>query len=203
MKKSILIGLILLSVICQAQVKKDTIAINKPSKLYFIAKGKMGFSQIELTNNNDINGYLFQADFLLSSRLSKKYRLEYGIGFLEFYGNTLNNNRLETVKNESIIIPVNIVYNKEFSNQVSLIYGLGIYANYLVSADIPGYFEENNIGFNLGLGSQIGLNFKLTDNFDFRIMVESQNDFFKIKKDIFEIKQKNPALFSTNLVFKL
>jgi len=204
MKKLILSTLLLLSSISQAQENKEETTKDEKQKLFFIVKGKMGFSQLHLFEYNDINGNVTQADFLLSSRLSDKFRLEYGFGASEFNGNTIYNNQLVSVKNEFIKVPVNLMYNKEFNNNISLIYGIGIYGNYLYKSYIPGYFEGKNVGFNIGANIQIGANFKITDVLDFRIMFESQSDLSKISKQgLIKQQEKKTNLFAINLVYKL
>jgi hypothetical protein len=196
MKKAISLAFAVMSLICNAQEKQEITTQNEQQKLYYTINVKIGFSQLQLLNYNAINGNVTQADFLLSSRLSDKFRLEYGFGASDFNGNTVHNNQLVAVKNEYYRIPINLMYNKAFNEKISLIYGLGIYGNYLHKSNIPGYFEEKNVGFNLGGSLQIGANFNLNDKLDLRIMYECQNDLTKIEKQS-SIKQKQTQ---TNLI---
>jgi hypothetical protein len=204
MKKAISLAFALLPLICSAQEKQELTTQNEKQNLYYVIKAKIGFSQLQLLNSNTINGNVTQADFLLSSRLSDKFRLEYGFGASEFNGNTIYNNQLASVKNEYYRIPINLMYNKAFNEKTSLIYGLGIYGNYLYKSNITGYLEEKNVGFNLGVSVQIGANFNLNEKLDLRIMYECQSDLTKIEKqNSIKQKQTNTNVIAFNFVYKL
>ena len=204
MKKVILITFLIFSITTKAQENQEEISKIETPKLVYILKGKMGFSQLHLFEYNDINGNVTQADFLLSSRLSNKFRLEYGFGASEFNGNTIFNNELAAVKNEYIKLPVNLVHNKEFNKNTSLIYGIGIYGNYLYNSKIPGYFEGKNVGLTIGGSIQIGANFKINDDIDFRIMFETQSDLSEInEQNLFKQKEARTSLFAFNIIYKL
>lgn len=205
MKKIILTALILLTTISNAQEKQEVEITNDDApKLLYVLKAKMGFSQLQLFQHADINGNVIQSDFLLSSRLSNKFRLEYGIGASEFNGNSISNNQLVSVKNEYLKIPVTLMYNEDFNKNVSLIYGIGIYGNYLYKSNIPGYFVGKDAGFNIGASIQFGANFKINNQLDLRIMFESQNDLSKINLTGFNMqKEVKTNLFAFNLVYKL
>ncbi len=203
MKKLILSAFSLFYILTNAQENNEVTTKYETPKLVYILKGKIGFSQLKLFEYTNIDGNVTQADFLLSSRLSDKFRLEYGVGASEFNGNIISDNQLVSVKNQYIKIPVNLMYTKQFKN-FSIIYGLGLYGNYLYKSKIPGYFTGKNVGLNVGGNLQIGINFKLTDELDFRFMFERQSDLTKIEKESF-IKQKetNTSLFALNIVYKL
>lgn len=204
MKKLILSALFLTAFISNAQENKEETTKSETPKLVYILKGKMGFSQLQLSEYNDINGNVIQADFLLSSRLTDKFRLEYGFAASEFNGNTIFNNQLVSIKNEYIKIPVNLTYNKEFNKDVSLVYGIGFYGNYLYKSKIPGYFEGKNVGFSIGANIQIGGNFKINDDLDLRIMYEGQSDLSRInKQDVVKLKEQRTNMFAFNLVYKI
>lgn len=204
MKKLILSTLLLFAFHIKAQENNQEIKKIETPKLFYILKGKIGFSQLNLFEYNDINGNVTQADFLLSSRLSNKYRLEYGFGASEFNGSTIYNNELVAVKNEYIKLPVNLMYNKDFNRNISLIYGIGLYGNFLYKSKIPGYFEGKNVGLTIGGDIQIGANFIINDEIDFRIMFESQSDLSKINKvNLFKQKEQRTSMIAFNLVYKL
>ncbi len=205
MRKIILSAFILLTVICQAQEKQEVSTSQKEGKIFYVLKTKLGISQLELFDSNFINGNITQIDFLFSSKLSNKFRLEYGLGASQFTGNNVNAlNKYVSIKNNNLRLPVNLLYNRDFNKNISLIYGVGLYGNYLTKADIQGYYDGSNVGLNLGWSVQIGANFKISDDFDFRVFIENQRDITKISKaNNIEIREKMNTLIGLNFVYKL
>jgi Outer membrane protein beta-barrel domain len=176
----------------------------EPNKTFFIIKTKVGISQLELFDESFTNGTMTQVDLLLLSKLSNKFEMEYGLSFAQFTGNNFNNNKYGSVKNNNIRIPVNFLYNQEITRNSSVVYGLGLFGNYYANTDIENYFSDNKVGINVGWGFVIGTKFKLSEKFNFRILMEVQRDITKITKpNNIEIKERMNTLVGLNFIYKL
>lgn len=199
MKKNILsILLTTLSTLCFAQENNN----NDDSNTNYSLKVKMGFSQLKIDDYNDINGNLTQIDFVLASKLSEKFKIDYGFGFSEFNGNVFNVSKISPLKNRYIRIPVNILYSRNFSNKTAVITGLGLYGNYLLKSEIPGLLDEKNVGVNFGVSIFTGVKFNITDDLDFGIMIEGQSDCTKIKKNNINQRLDHSSLIFLNFIYK-
>jgi hypothetical protein len=201
--------LILFITLCStAQTESE----KKESPVSFLANAKIGFAKLSQTGNVDLNGNINGGDFIASIRLSKIYRLDTGIGLMEFDSNPIVSGNSASLTNTYLQIPIRLmgdfnIFNKgsEVNQKISLTAGLGIYANTLMKQEfqtLAGSSEERNLGWNFGLSSQIGARFILSDNFGFRLGLESQADFSKMKKDNVEQKIKNLNAFYFGMEFK-
>lgn len=204
MKKTLFIVALFTSTfsIAQELLEKKEQSSNE-CKTYFVVKTKLGISQLELSDEIFINGTMTQVDFLLSNKLSNKWNIEYGLGFSQFTGNNVSN-KYVSVKNNNLRAPLNLLYNQEITKEVSMIYGLGLYGTYMAKTEIQGYFEGSSVGLNVGGSFNIGTNFKVSEKFNFRILMEVQRDFTKIEEaDNIEIKERMNTLIGLNFLYKL
>jgi hypothetical protein len=193
-------ALVLITLISQAQELSSNIV---DKKIFYILKAKLGISQLELLNHPNINGNVTQVDFLLSSKLSNKYRVEYGVGFSQFNGNNVFKNEYVDIKNNNLRLPINLMYNRDFQKDVSLIYGVGVYGIYYAKTDIKGYYEGSGAGLNVGASVQLGANFKISDEMSFKILAEVQRDLTKISKpNNIEIRERMNALLGLNFGYR-
>ena len=201
MKRTLLTtALVLITLICQAQ---ESSMNNADKKIFYVLKAKLGISQLELLDSSNINGNITQVDFLLSSRISNKYRLEYGLGFSQFNGNNVYKNEYVDIKNNNFRLPINLIYNRDFKKNVSLIYGVGVYGIYYAKTDIKSYYEGSGAGINVGAGVQLGANFKISDDMSFKILAEVQRDITKIvKPNNIEIRERMNALLGLNFGYR-
>jgi len=199
------IAFLMFSTLISAQDNKSNDENNQKGKTDYVLKAKLGFSTLEIENFNTINGSFSEVDFVFSSKLSRKFKIDYGFGFAEFNGNTIDSNKLLPLKNTYYRIPVNVLYSSDFSSNTSIVTGIGLYGSYLAKSDIPFHFSGNNIGVNFGISFQTGLKIKVNESMDFGIMLEGQTDFNKVKHKDFDIKQKlkNTSLVSLNFVYKI
>lgn len=203
MKKVALIVALFTSIIAFAQEPSQKTPIESTSKTFLVAKTKVGISQLELYNDFFINGTITQVELLLSNKLSNKLQIEYGLGFSQFTGNNVGNDKYLSIKNNNIRVPVNFLYNQEIKKDFALVYGLGLYGTYLAKTDIQGYYGGSNVGFNVGWGFLIGANFKVSEKFDFRILMEVQRDITKVEKENnVEIKERMNTLIGLNYIYK-
>lgn len=206
MKKVASILALFTSIIALAQEpleKKEKTPIESKNKSFLIAKTKVGISQLELYNDFFINGTMTQVDLLISNKLSNKFRIEYGLGFSQFTGNNVSNDKYVSIKNNNIRVPLNILHNQEIKKDFSMVYGLGLYGTYLAKTDIQGYYEGGNVGLNVGWSFFIGTTFKISEKFDFRILMEVQRDITKVEKaNNVEIKERMNTLIGLNYIYK-
>jgi Outer membrane protein beta-barrel domain len=194
-------ALTLLIFISQAQ---EIAPIKVDKRAFLILKTKLGISQLELLDQPFINGNVTQIDLLVSSRLSDKYRIEYGLGFSQFNGNHVSNGEYVYIKNNNFRLPINLMYNRDFNTNVSLIYGVGSYGTYYANTGIKGYYEGTYSGLAIGASVQLGVNFKISESLSFRILTEVQRDLSKISKsNSIEIRERMNALLGLNFVYRL
>lgn len=201
MKTTILSGaLILVSFFSHSQETSSSI---DDKSTYFVLKTKIGISQLELQNSNNINGNITQVEALLSSKLSTQHRIEYGLGFSQFNGNNVVNNNLADIKNNNLRLPINLIYNRDYDKNISLIYGIGIYGTYYAKTDIKGYFEGSGAGINFGASVQFGSSFKISERLSFKVLMEVQRDLTKISKpNNIEIRERMNALVGLNFGYR-
>ena len=65
------------------------------------------------------------------------------------------------------------------------------------------YYEGSNVGVNVGWSFFIGTNFKISEKFDFRILMEVQRDITKVEKaNNVEIKERMNTLIGLNYIYK-
>jgi hypothetical protein len=206
MKKTVII-ILLMVLSTKLSAQEDTKTISE-KKTFFMLKSKIGFSELKINNKTDgytnVNGNVTGFELALSSKLSNKFRLEYGVGLSEFKANFINENEFINIKNQYIQVPVNLMYNHEINSNGSIIIGVGMYGNYLGKSDMGTVFKGNNVGINFGYNIQLGANLKLSDSMDFRIMLEGLSDLSDIDKNqMIKVKQVNTALLSLNFIYKL
>lgn len=191
--------LMVLGVSAQTQTENQT-----SGNHFLVAKAKLGISQMELGNDKLINGNLTQLEVLLSHHLSKKYRLEYGIGFSQFNGNDVHNNDYVYFKNNNLRLPVNLLHSMDFTKNTSLLFGLGTYGIYYARTNMMGYYNGSGAGVNVGISTQLGAHFNVSEKTGFSILAEVQRELTKIHKaDQVSFRERMNALLSLNFVFKL
>jgi opacity protein-like surface antigen len=210
MKKLFLIGVISLvnyAVFGQTIAEKKTVS----TKQFEISiTPKLGFAKINETGNAPLNGFVNGADALISMGISKKLSLSSGLSYFEFDGNRTVFGNSSSLKNAYFQIPLRMNGDLDLStnnsNTVCLSYGFGIYGSTLLQQRIETYDEKsskNNLGWNLGFSSQLGLKFKLSDTVNVGIGYESQGDWFKMKKNNIERKIDNMNAIYFRLGYKL
>ncbi|WP_158587724.1 outer membrane beta-barrel protein [Algoriphagus lacus] len=199
--KGIVIALMLLAFGAHAQISPTSI----PEKKYaVVAKTKLGISQLELGNKKLINGSLTQLEVLLSRSLSKKFLVEAGIGFSQFNGNDVNQGEYVNYKNNNLRFPINVVYSRDLSKPVSLVFGLGAYGIYYARTDMTGYYTGSGSGVNAGTNALLGAHFRVSEKAGFRIMTEVQRDLSWISKpNEVQFRERMNALISLNFLVKL
>lgn len=204
MKKTILsIILSTISTLGLAQENNNSNYIKNNGNIEYALKVKLGYSQLKINEKNTLNGNLSQIDFELVNRISEKIKIDYGLGYSEFNGNTISNCNLVSLKNSYIRIPINLLYSNNFSNRSKFITGIGIYCNYLLKSEIPSIIDKKNIGINFGASVQTGVIFNISDSLDFGMIIEGQTDFTKIKKDNINQRLINSSLISLNFIYKI
>ena len=200
MKKAIL-SIIFLTITTISLAQEDT--ANNNSNFEYQFQVKMGFAQLEINDFDPVNGNLQQLDLALSNKLGNKFKISYGFGFSEFKANALFNDTPGALKNTYLRLPVNLLYSKSFQNKTTIVTGIGVYGNYLLKSKIPGLLDEKNVGLGFGASVQTGVKFNISEDLDFGIMIESQTDFSKNKKNDSNQKITNTALLSLNFIYKI
>lgn len=201
--------LILLSYTAIAQNETN----KKESKLELIINGKLGFAKLNQTGAVSLNGNINASDILLAYKISSKWDIATGIGFLQFNANpTLAGNTANLV-NHYLHIPIqfngeyNLFHGEESKDQkVFLIICGGFYANTLLKQEletISGSSEAKNLGWNFGIETQVGVKFVVTNSLNISLGLDSQGDLTKMKKDGNEqrIQQLNALFFKLGLKF--
>lgn len=171
-------------------------------KLEVIIKPKIGFGELKLIDFANINGFNTAVDLMLSSKISEKYNLEYGLGYSEFKANNISQATISNIKSENIHIPVNIIKTMHLNSEHSIQIGAGLYGNYLYKMKMNNLLNEKNIGLNFGYSIQIGAKFKISNESYFRIMLESQSDFTNFEKNNVEFRQINTNSLALSFIHK-
>jgi len=169
-----------------------------------VTKAKVGISQLELGNKKLINGSLTQIDVLFNSQTSKRFNIEYGLGFSQFNGNDLSNGDYVYFKNNNLRALINVLYSQDFNKDVALVYGFGMYGVYYARTIMKGYYDGKGAGVNAGATTLLGASFKVSEKLGFRLMAEVQRDLTKIEKPgEVNFKERMNALLSLSFVFKI
>lgn len=169
-----------------------------------VGKAKLGISQMELGNGKLINGNLTQLELMVCSQPSKRFSIEYGLGFSQFNGNDVHQGEYVYFKNNNLRLPVNLLYSHDFNRDVSLVFGLGTYGIYYARTIMKGYYDGSGAGVNVGTSALLGAQFKVSEKLGFRVMAEVQRDLTKIQKaNQVNFRERMNALLSLNFVFKL
>ncbi|WNM17777.1 hypothetical protein [Flavobacterium capsici] len=212
MKKTIILfALLITSITTFAQTNTD----EKDSRFEFVATPKIGIAKINYSGAPTLNGNVNGGDILIAYKLgkSRKWDVATGISLTEFNANSIVNGTAASLKNSYIRIPVQ--FTAEYSifkdassanSKVAFIIGLGAYANHLYNQEIEtfnGDSEENNLGWNFGLSSQLGIKLHLTDIFNVTVGLDGMSDLTRMKKDGLEQKMENANMFFLRMGFKL
>ena len=211
MKKiKILILILLLSCITYSQNGTDY--DNSKSKIDLVVIPKLGFAKVSSTGFAPTNGFISGGDVLVSFKLSKSSILAAGIGFNEFYANVTNAGNNFSLKNSYLRFPVNYITNfvlfnsKPENNTTFLSIGIGIYGNNLINQKLESASDtnsENNLGWNAGLSTYLGIKYNVTDLMNLGIGMETNKDLFRMKKNGVEQKVDNSITLNLTLGYKL
>ncbi len=198
MKKTVFLALtILFATYTFAQEEKEE---KKSNKFSIIIKPKIGFGELKMDDYGSFNGFYSAFEFLVASKLSEKYHLEYGFGLSEYKANTNAQPNIGAVKNNNVFIPVNLMRSINLNSNNSIQIGIGLYGNYLYKSEIEGLIDDKNIDFNVGYNVQVGAEFKIANQTSFRVLLESQNDLTTLKENNVEFKQINTSAISLGFI---
>jgi len=210
MKKQLLAAFLLLSSLT-VMAQTNTEQKEKESKFEVIINSKLGFAKLKQEGFVPLNGNINGAEILLSYKIGKNWDLATGASYMELNANPTFAGNTASLKNTYLQIPLKVfgdftIYKKEQSpSKIALIIGAGLYANTLLKSEvetISGNSDTNNLGWNFGLTTQVGVKFAISDALNVGIGSENQGDFSNMKKDNVEqkIEQINALYF--NLGFK-
>ncbi len=183
----------------------------KQSKFELQINGKLGFARLKQTNNVPLSGNVNGSDLLLAYKMSPKWSVATGLGILQFDANPTIAGNTASIRNSYLQIPVRFVgdYNLFHGSEpkdpkLFLTLGLGLYANTLLKQEletITGNTDTNNMGWNFGLSTGVGMKFIVTDALNLGIGMENQSEFTKMKKNDVEqrIEQMNTLYFRLGL----
>lgn len=200
MKKTMVLALLLVGIgTATAQNGSE----KKGSKFEFQANGKLGFARLKQTNNVPLSGNVNGSDLLLAYKMSPKWSVATGVGILQFDANPTIAGNTASIRNSYLQIPVRFVgdYNLFHGTEpkdpkLFLTLGVGLYANTLLKQEVEtvtGNTDTNNMGWNFGLSTGVGVKFILTDALNIGLGMENQSEFSKMKKNGVEqrIEQMN------------
>ena len=207
MKKSaITLFTVFSSFLTLAQESGDT----KQSELGIKVDAKLGYAtliQSDMVNTQgDINGGEVQFYYKLPGGTS----FNTGIGLMDFRANGTLAGESYFLDQRYLRIPLYVnyslsIFEKQFDDKLQGYAGIGLYANTLLREEIQtlgGTDKNKNQGWNGGYGFQLGMKFGVSDNFNFGLGFESQNDFSKMKKNGVERKLEQISTVNFTLEFK-
>lgn len=182
----------------------------KQSELGIKIDAKLGYAtliQSDMVNTQgDINGGEVQFYYKLSGGTS----FNTGIGLMDFRANGTSAGESYFLDQRYLRIPLYVnyslsIFEKQFDDKLQGYAGIGLYANTLLREEIQtlgGTDKNKNQGWNGGYGFQLGMKFGVSDNFNFGLGFESQNDFSKMKKNGVERKLEQISTVNFTLEFK-
>lgn len=190
----------------QTNVEKKPVSNRK---FEILITPKLGFGKINETGNAPLNGFINGGDALISMAVMEKLSISTGFGFFQFDGNRTILGNTSNLTNSYFQIPLKIngdlSLTENKSENILLAYSIGFYGNTLLNQKIETESttnSNNNLGWNFGFSSQIGLKFKLSDLVNIGFGYESQNDLSKMKKYQIERKINLNSIYFT-LGYKL
>lgn len=190
----------------QTNVEKKPVSNRK---FEILITPKLGFGKINETGNAPLNGFINGGDALISMAVLEKLSISTGFGFFQFDGNRTISGNTSNLTNSYFQIPLKIngdlSLTENKSENILLAYSIGFYGNTLLNQKIETESttnSNNNLGWNFGFSSQIGLKFKLSDLVNIGFGYESQNDLSKMKKYQIERKINLNSIYFT-LGYKL
>lgn len=189
----------------------QTAAEKKESKFEIQVNGKLGFARLKQTNNVPLSGNVNGSDLLIAYKMSPKWSIASGLGLLQYDANPTIAGNTASIRNSYLQIPLrftgdyNLFHGTEPKDpKLFLTLGLGLYANTLLKQEletVTGNTDTNNMGWNFGLSTGVGVKFILTDALNLGLGMESQSEFTKMKKNDVEqrIEQMNTLYFRLGL----
>jgi hypothetical protein len=208
MKKTIALALLLIGV---GTATAQNAAEKKESKFEIQVNGKLGFARLKQTNSVPLSGNVNGSDLLLNYKFNSKWSLATGVGILQFDANPTIDGNTASIRNSYLQIPLRVVGDyilfrgSEIKDQkIVLTLGLGMYANNLLKQEletVSGNTNTNNMGWNYGLSTGVGIKFILSNELNLGLGMESQSEFNKMKKNNTEqrIEQMNTLYFRLGL----
>lgn len=160
------------------------------SKFGFIGEFGFGNAQLSHSNYGKINGnsIMFSDKFLY--KISDRFNLSTGIGFVIYNGNVVVNGNSNNLNNKYFQIPLNTTFSSPFykgiSENIRYVIGIGGYANYLFESNLSSALseiKEDGIGWNFGINANVGLRFKIRPKASLSLLYELNSDLSDIEKN--------------------
>ncbi len=175
----------------------------------FIANAKLGFAKLNQSGFVTINGNVNSGDIQFFYSLPSGTYFSTGIGLLEFNANGVSGGESFALEHSYLRIPLYInrsvpIFKDQANNKIHAFGGVGIYANTLLKEEIQTLtttFKEKNMGWNIGLGFNVGLTFEVIDNMSFGLGFDTQSDLTKMKKN--EVERKLETINTVNFIYKI
>ncbi len=183
----------------------------KDGKFELQINSKLGFARLIKTDNVPLSGNVNGSDVMVAIKLSPRWNLASGVGFLQFDANQTVGGNTESIRNSYLQIPLRFTgdYNlfkgaEPKDAKIHFNIGLGVYANTLLNEEkvnTTTTTETKNLGWNFGIATAIGVRFVLTNALHIGVGLESQNDLTKMKK--IEVERRMEQMNTVYLKFGL
>lgn len=164
----------------------------KESKFELHINSKLGFARLIKTDMVPLTGNVNGSDVLVAFKMSPRWNIASGVGFLQFDANQTVGGNTESIRNSYLQIPLRFTgdYNLFKGTQpedakIHFNIGLGVYANTLLNEEkinTTTTTDTKKLGWNFGITTAIGVRFVLTNALHIGIGLENQNDLTKMKK---------------------
>lgn len=174
------------------------------SKFGMQVSAKLGYGTLVQSGKVDLHGTVNSGNFLFTYQLPGGASLSTGIGLMEFQTNGVSAGENYSLDQRYLRIPLYIdftlaLFEEQLDNKLQAYAGGGLYANTLLTEKIQtldGTHKNKNQGWNAGFGFEVGMKFKVANDFIFGIGFESQSDFSSMKKN--EVKRKLERISTVN-----
>lgn len=195
------------SLVALAQESEDT---QKQSELGLRINAKLGFATFSQSDMVKLQGDIEGGDLLFYYKLPSGTSFSTGVGLMDFRANGALSGESYFLTQRHLRIPFNVDYSldlfeKHFDDKLQAYAGFGLYANTLLKEEIQtlgGTNKNKNQGWNGGYGFQLGIKFAISNDFNFGLGFETQNDFSKMKKNGVERKLEGVTTVNFTLGMK-
>lgn len=173
MKKIIILTLLVLTF--TEVVAQET---TKQNHFDFSLAYKLGISKMNTLELKNFNGNVQSKELLFGYFLGDHMKISSGIGLIDFDANMFTNGELSILNSQFIQIPLKLStdYHMNQSENIKLILGVGVLGNYHLRTKIEDYINTirtKNNRWHFGVLVEIGVDFKIVENLNVGLLIES------------------------------
>jgi len=182
--------------------------IKKESEFGLRLVAKLGYATLVQSDMVKIQGDVDAGDLLFYYRHPNGTSFSTGIGAMQFKANGVSAGESYFLNQTYLRIPLFVnyslyIFEKQFDDKLQAYAGVGFYANTLLKEEIQtlgGTDKNKNQGWNGGYGFQLGIKFAVSNDFNFGLGFETQQDFSDMKKN--DVKRRLEGISTVNFTLE-